>query len=235
MLDVAVCDDVPRMTTDVESLLTAYNSSLFNIHIFFTPEKLIRSLTGNHYDFFILDIQLPEYSGIQLAEVIRKTDYNAPIIFLTSFTEYMEDVFKVQTFDYLLKPVSRQKFFPVLDKVIKYLDIENRHFVFSFNHVSYNLELSKIVFFEKRGRQVIIHTINDTYLANMSTATILAKVSDDFVQTHTSYIINISYIKEVSNRFIILSDHMHSYETPLSRKFKETARSKILMHLRNQI
>ncbi|WP_279403862.1 LytR/AlgR family response regulator transcription factor [Secundilactobacillus kimchicus] len=59
--------------------------------------------------FFILDIELPSSSGINVAKEIRKHNLNVPIIFLTNFSEYMEDVFQVQTFDYILKPVTEEK------------------------------------------------------------------------------------------------------------------------------
>ncbi len=235
MIKVAICDDLPEMTTEVEQVLSSYDGSLFEPHIFFSPSRLLNKMTENSYDLFILDIEFPEYSGIELAKKIRKKNYNVPIVFLTNFKEYMEDVFEVQTFDYILKPINREKFFPVLDRVIKYLDVEDEQFSFSFKRITYTLKINDIVFFEKRKRQVIIHTATKTYLTILSMSDLLAKLNGEFVQVHTSYVVNVKYLKEISNKFLILTNQPNSVQIPISRKFRAQARDKILMKLRSKI
>ncbi|GHP13608.1 DNA-binding response regulator [Lentilactobacillus fungorum] len=235
MIKVAICDDIPEMTSQVEDLLTKYDSSLFHCDVFLTSEKLMRSLASTDYDFFILDIELPEHSGIDIAKLIRKSNYNVPIIFLTSYSQYMPEVFEVQTFDYIIKPISPNTLFPVLDKVVKYLNLDDNHFSFTFNRISYNLKLNNIIFFEKRRRQVIIHTLTGNLIANMATTTILNKLDNSFVQVHNSFIINPRYVQEIGNNFVILTFSDQSQEIPISRKFKHSARDKIITQLRNEI
>ncbi|WP_279403861.1 hypothetical protein [Secundilactobacillus kimchicus] len=52
MIKVAICDDIPEMTSAVEKTLEAYNPTLFDISVFFTADKLIASLQNIQYDFF---------------------------------------------------------------------------------------------------------------------------------------------------------------------------------------
>lgn len=235
MLNVAICDDIPRMTSDVEKILNEYNPDMFNVLTYYSPNKLIKDLHQNTFDFFILDIELSDQSGIDLARLIRREDANVPIIFLTNYSEYMEDVFQVQTFDYIIKPATTSNIFPVLDKVIRYLNADMGHFSFYSNRVIHNLKLSDIVFFEKQRRQVIIHTSQTTFSTNMTTEEILLKLNSDFVQIHSSYIINTRYIEEISTAFTILSYSNQSIEIPISRKFRTAARDKILMRLKSKI
>lgn len=235
MIKVAICDDMPKMTTAIEQSLLNFDADLFDIAIFFDPSKLIATIKENHYDLFILDIEMPTHSGIELATEIRKIDLSVPIIFLTSFSEYMEEVFKVQTFDYILKPITDEKIFPVLKKVIRYLDIADNDFSFTYNRVVYNLKFSDIIYFEKQKRSVIIHTKHSIYQLNISTPDLLAKLNNDFVQVHTSYIVNTRFIKEIGNSYLILKEDSSSTEIPISRKFKNTARDEILMKLRSKI
>lgn len=235
MLNVAICDDEPQMATDVENILAKYNPTLFTISAYYNPAKLAKDLHHLTFDFFILDIELSHQSGIELAKIIRDHDYNVPIIFLTNYSEYMEDVFQVQTFDYILKPASPTNLFPVLDKVIKYLNIDTGHFSFSSNRIVHNLKLSDIVFFEKQRRQVIIHTKSAIFTTNMTTSAILEQIDADFVQVHNSYIINTLYIEEVSSTFVILSYAGNSTEIPISRKFRSIARDQILERLKSRI
>ncbi|MGE7943442.1 LytR/AlgR family response regulator transcription factor [Lysinibacillus xylanilyticus] len=234
MIKTAICDDIPQMADAVEELLIQYNQKLFESNVFYYPEKLIRHMKKTEFDLFILDIEFPNTTGIDLAEIIRQNNLNVPIIFLTNYKEYMEDVFKVQTFDYIIKPVTKENLFPVLDRVMRYLDVREERFIFSYNKISYSLKINDLVYFEKNRRQVIIHTLNEDYVSNMSTNTILSKLNDCFVQVHTSFIVNVKYIKEIGNNFLIVKkDNNNSIEIPMSRKYKETARDKILMKLRD--
>ncbi|WP_285399611.1 LytTR family DNA-binding domain-containing protein [Lysinibacillus sp. fls2-241-R2A-57] len=234
MIKTAICDDIPQMADAVEELLIQYNQKLFEASVFYYPQNLISHMKKTEFDLFILDIEFPNTTGIELAEIIRQNNLNVPIIFLTNYREYMEDVFKVQTFDYIIKPVTKENLFPVLDRVMRYLDVGEERFIFSYNKKSHSLKLNELVYFEKNRRQVIIHTLNEVYVSNMSTTTILPKLNDYFVQVHTSFIVNVKYIKEIGNNFLILKrDNNNSIEVPMSRKYKETARDKILMKLRD--
>ncbi|MFB7158351.1 LytR/AlgR family response regulator transcription factor [Lysinibacillus sp. NPDC056232] len=234
MIKTAICDDIPQMADAVEELLIQYNQELFESNVFYYPEKLIRHMKKAEFDLFILDIEFPNTTGIDLAEIIRQNNLNVPIIFLTNYREYMEDVFKVQTFDYIIKPVTKENLFPVLDRVTRYLDVREERFIFSYNKISYSLKINELVYFEKSRRQVFIHTLNEDYVSYMSTTTILSKLNDCFVQVHASFIVNVKYIKEIGSNFLILKiDNNNSIEIPMSRKYKETARDKILMKLRD--
>ncbi|GAX07100.1 two-component system response regulator [Secundilactobacillus pentosiphilus] len=235
MIRVAICDDAPEMTGEIERTLAAYNPTLFDVSVFFTAGKLISSLQSNQYDFFILDIELPSSSGIDIAKEIRKHNLTVPIVFLTNFSEYMEDVFQVQTFDYILKPITKEKLFPVIKKIIKYLDLDDTYFSFTYKRIEYNLKFAEIVYFEKQKRIVITHTVQQTFQAIMSTPELLQKLNANFVQVHTSYIVNINYIKEVGADHIILTTDFESMKIPISRKFKTTARDAIIMKMRSKL
>ncbi|WP_019637692.1 LytR/AlgR family response regulator transcription factor [Paenibacillus fonticola] len=236
VIKVAICDDVPVIAKAIEDLMLEYDSSLFEIDIFYDPFRLIKLLEENTYDLFILDIEFPNRSGIEIAETIRKNNYTCPIIFLTSFKEYMEKVFKVNTFDYILKPVTKDKLYPVLNRAIKYLDLDDSKFMFTFNKVFYSLSFSEIIYFEKNKRSVLIHTPSEIYETILLTKTLLSKVNDDFVQVHTSFIVNARHVKQISTNTITVNlNGTRTVEIPMSRKFKDQARKQILMRLRDFI
>ncbi|MFD2698919.1 LytR/AlgR family response regulator transcription factor [Paenibacillus shunpengii] len=236
VLKVAICDDVPVVARTIEELMLEYDSSLFEIDLFHNPLRLIELLKEHTYDLFILDIELPNLSGIEIAETIRKNNQTCPIIFLTSFKEYMEKVFKVNTFDYILKPVTMDKLYPTLDRAIKYLDLDDSKFTFTFNKALYSLSFSEIIYFEKNKRSVLIHTPSDTYETILQTKALLSKINDHFVQVHTSFIVNVRYVKQIKGNVItLILDDKQTVEIPMSRKFIDTARTQILMKLRDFI
>jgi DNA-binding LytR/AlgR family response regulator len=237
MVKIAVCDDIDIVASLTERLLLQYNEALFDVDVFNKPQKLVEALGDECYDLFILDISMPGLSGIEVAEHIREKNYNAPIIFLTSYKEYMEEVFRVQTFDYIMKPITAKKLYPIIDKAIRFLDLDNEKFYYQFKKVDYSLLLKEIIYFEKSKRQVIIHTFFETETPktiNLSTNALLSKLDSNFVQTHTSFVINVKYVTEVRSDLVILAlPGGKNCEIPISRKFKESARKQILKKIRD--
>ena len=67
-------------------------------------------------------------NGLELAKTIRTNEPNALIIFLTSYSEYVFDVFEVITFDFLLKPITFKRFQKVLQKASTYLNMNKKLF-----------------------------------------------------------------------------------------------------------
>lgn len=236
VIKVAICDDIPVIPKEIEELLLEYDSSLFEIDIFYNPFRLIEKLKKNKYDMFILDMEFPNLSGLEIAEDIRRNNYTSPIIFITSFKEYMEKAFKVNTFDYILKPITKSKLHSALNRAIKYLDLNDSKFTFTFNKVFYSLPFSDIIYFEKYKRKVFIHTPSDTYETILHTKALLSKVNDNYLQVHTSFVVNVRYIKKIRNNTVTMKvSNKQTVDIPISRKFKDHAKKQILMKLRNFI
>ncbi|MEK4670293.1 LytTR family DNA-binding domain-containing protein [Niallia taxi] len=235
MLNIAICDDVFEVTSQTEVLIKRYNPN-FSVDVFYNATKLIEILPKSNYHLFILDIEFPESSGLEIASRIREFDVNVPIVFVTSYDNYAMEVFKLHTFDFILKPLTEQELFPVLDKVIKYLNFEEKHFVFQYNKVDYSLPLQEIVYFEKRMRKVLIHTIDEEHSVMMTTRELISNLDDTFVRVHNSYIINIRFVREIRNDYLTLNMEKGSdIWVPISKNYKTTARKSILLKLREKI
>ncbi len=115
MIEIALCDD---NTEDIEVLGAlakrfADGHSEFPIRLsaFTSAAELLEHMesTGG-FDLYILDVMMPEMSGIQLAEVLRSRGEHAEIVFLTVSRDYAVDAFSVYACGYLLKPVSKEQF-----------------------------------------------------------------------------------------------------------------------------
>jgi DNA-binding LytR/AlgR family response regulator len=236
MLKVAICDDMPHIADSVEELLFEYHATLFEAYVYYNANKLMQQMKETHFDIYILDIEMPKNNGIEMAKLIREKNMNVPIVFLTSFKNYMEEVFKIQTFDYIVKPLTKERFFPLLDRLTRYLDANNASFHFTYNKKDYHILFKDILYFEKNGRQVFIHTDDKVLVSNMTTSEVLAKLQNTFVQIHHSFIVNSRYIKEIGKSYLVIkSEKNKPIELPISRKFKEEAYQKIIAARREQL
>ena len=180
MLNIAVCDD---SRTDVEMLESAFDKLAqyqFSYEVYFTAKELLKHVIdyGEMYHLYIFDIEMPEMNGLQLAKEIRKIDAKALFVFLTGYTQYVMDVFEVITFDYISKPITVEKLESVLLKAMQYLHMIKRDFVFQFRKNQFRISCDDIVYFEKKGRQAVIHTISENFKANMTTEEIWKQLDD---------------------------------------------------------
>jgi DNA-binding LytR/AlgR family response regulator len=236
MLKVALCDDVPQVAETVEKLLYEYDPALFDSHVYYHSAKLKDQMKQIPFDLYILDIEMPQYDGLALAKEIRKENLNVPIVFLTSHKEYMKEVFSIHTFDYVVKPINKERFFLLLDRLTKYLSASRHTFRFIEKKALLNVQANDIIYFEKNRRQVHIHTTRGTYMPYMSTQEITKQLNHHFVQIHASYIVNLNYIREIGKNYVLLKNRDNDHlELPISRKFKDQAFKKILMTTREKL
>ena len=80
-------------------------------------EELLDAVEDGEFDLYILDIVMPGMSGIRIGERLRAMGADGEIVFLTVSNDYAADSYGVGAFFYLLKPVDRDRFFAVLDRL----------------------------------------------------------------------------------------------------------------------
>jgi len=164
-----------------------------------------------HKKIYILDIELPEVSGLELAEKIRENDWNSIIIFVTSHPECKDDIFysRLMALDYISKYSSYDKRLQQsIEKAVKILD-KKRVLSYKFNHILYRIELDDILYIEKiqNTKKCMIYTESgNEYEISGTMKEILEKLDESFVLSHKSCIINLNKIKtaDIQNGYISL-------------------------------
>lgn len=115
MLRIAVLDDenhaLERFASVSEELDEIEHCELFD-----DAEDLLVFLKSNPVNMVFLDIEMPGRSGMQLAEEIRELNAGISVVFVTAFTQYAVEAFELSAFDYLLKPVSKERLMKTLDR-----------------------------------------------------------------------------------------------------------------------
>lgn len=200
MLHIAICDD---SRTDIERLETALDalcSFQIDYDVYFSADELLEytAVHRESYNIYIFDIEMPKMTGLELAEKIRKTDADALFVFLTGYDQYVMDVFKVITFDYISKPITTEKLESVLSRAIQHLEITKQDFVFHFRKSQFRVSCGDILYIEKKGRQAVIHTIQENFKANMTVSEIWEQLDRRvFMHIRKSYIINMEHLRAI--------------------------------------
>ncbi|RGF49427.1 DNA-binding response regulator [Eubacterium sp. AF36-5BH] len=232
MLRLAVCDDDEFVVEQVESYIEKLKDISIVYEVYFSAEEFYSHMLELDFDVYFLDIEIATASGIQLAEKIRQVNQYALIIFMTSYPKYVTDVFDVNTFDFIVKPVTFEKFKKVVDKVSNYIFVSKTNFVFMHNKNQYALPYQNIIYIEKIKRKAYIHTNSEhMYECNITMEEILEQLSTGmFAKINRSCIVNLSMVDEIIRDEIHLINGETLY---IARDYKMLVKEKHLNYFMN--
>ncbi len=168
-------------------------------------------IKNNTIDMFLIDVNLKESSGIDLALIIRSIPRYEfkQIIFLTTHLEYITQAFKqTHCYDYILKPYNKNDLCRTLNKLIlndekKFNNDkkqEDKEIVITLkNGIYISIKINDIIFIEVRGKNCNIHTANGTYTSNNISLKKLMKIIDskNIIQSHRAFAINKNHIFKI--------------------------------------
>lgn len=223
MIHIAICDDSKQERQILTSLFKRYqelHATPLQIHIFQNGFSLLDAIDqGKRFDITILDILMPGENGIEIARNIRASGTDTEIIFLTSSPEYAVDSYEVKAQNYLLKPVTEEKFFASIDSILAELDEKDTaSFIIYTTEKQYSrIRVSSLVYGEVTHRTITLHLADQTMISAIMTFTEfldILKAYPDFIYPHRSYAVNMHYIQYVTKSDIILTD---GQKIPLSR------------------
>lgn len=177
-------------------------------------ELLFENTEGYPFDLLILDIDMQGMSGMELARKIRTKDDKIPILFLTNKREYVFEGYEVQALRYLLKPISEEKLFPLLNEVCTAAREEVQSLIVSSDGEHCKIAVSDILYLEADGHYVRIHTVKRDYMVKRAFTELSGELADGFVLTHRSYLVHLLHVERVQRAECILSD---GSSVPVSR------------------
>ncbi|MBP8012147.1 MAG: response regulator transcription factor [Parabacteroides sp.] len=189
--------------------------------------QLNNQLKSQQADLLFLDIEMPYMTGIELLNSLS----NPPKVIITSaYAEYAIKGYDLEVSDYLLKPISFERFLKAVNKVYDLLISSQTPVVQDYLFVKTSLKLEKIRFNDMRfiegvENYVAIYTSDGKIITHTTLRTILQKLPPErFVQVHKSYLVNIDKIDSIEGNLLGIGKN----KIPLSRTYKETALEIIL-------
>lgn len=173
----------------------------------------------NDFDILLLDIEMGELSGMELAKRIRLANTSVQIIFVTGFPDFMAEGYDVAALHYLMKPVSAERLYDVLDKAVSNLAKTEKRLKIAFDREVRFVPLSRIQYIEAQRQYVLIHTLDGEYRMKMSLTEIQAELDRCFFRCQRSFLVNLSYVVRIEPRFVTLQS---GEKIPISRGMADT-------------
>lgn len=202
----AVIDDEPLALELMEDyvLKTPFLELSYSSH---SPQEALKQLVQNPLDLIFLDIEMHGLSGLELSKHLG----HSKVIFTTAYPQYAIEGYKVQAFDYLLKPISYADFLdsvqrftqsvsPASDHIVSPLQEETPQtdivLIKSENRI-YQFHWNEILFFKSFGDYIEVHLINRPKpVLSINSLKILEKKlkNQPFLRVHKSFMVNLKHV-----------------------------------------
>ncbi len=210
MIHIAICDDEIVFTERLKAMSAEFlekNNKMYVIQTFTDGAAFLAS-SLEQYDLVLLDVNMNEYNGIDLAKTLRKTNSSAILIYISAFLEFAHLGYSVKAFNYLLKSSLAVDFPPCMKAVLQTLASREDFIALKLDAQQYQVPLSKLLYLESQKRKVLFHinaqpkSVLSTYEKLSTYDSVLSK--KDFVRIHQSYLVNMDYIAKIERYAVTL-------------------------------
>lgn len=233
ILTCAIIDDEP-LAVDLLASYAKNTPTLELVGTYTSAISAIKKLREEPVDILFLDIQMPELSGLEFAMVLPKS---TKVIFTTAYNQYALESYKVNSIDYLIKPITYEMFLKSVEKAMNYFEEIRKNDILSEEQAIYvksdykllRISLDDILYVEGLKDYVSIHVESKKEpipsLINMKRIMDFLP-SPAFMRVHRSYIVNMKKIQSIDRNRIVIGDQF----IPISESYKEEVYGYINKH-----
>ena len=219
-MKVLIVDDEPNAIKLISSYLKHF-ANFELVATFRNGLKALEFLNSNTVDVIFLDINMPHLSGLSLSKMLPK---ETAIVFTTAYSEHAVDSYTVNTVDYLLKPISLERFTKAINKLISVnkttpnLDesTNNKTLLIKSGTETHQILIEDILYLQKDGNYMYYHLALKKIMARENVSNALNNLPESFIQIHKSYIVNTKAINTFSTDTVIINQ----IKIPIGNQYK---------------
>lgn len=221
-----IIDDEPLAV----SLLQQYAEQVPYLEVAGTCYSAVEALAYLHQykvDLLFLDINMPKLSGMELANILSASQ---KIIFTTAYSEYAVESYEQNAIDYLLKPITFERFIKAANKaLLSFKQEDNSNVVEVFNNTGESLFVKtgkaivqltydSVLYIEGLKDYVTFHTTEGKHVVYKRMKELEALLPSNFIRIHNSFIVNIRKVRRVEDHVICIGKE----QLPVSEKYRDT-------------
>ena len=228
MITCIAIDDEPMALEVIERYCA--KSDLVELKaVFREPVKAIEYLGREKIDLLFLDINMPDISGMQLVQTLSPRPL---IIFTTAYSHYAVESYTLNAIDYLLKPITFDRFLAAVNKAMPALagragatgNNEDPTIFIKSGPQTHQVKVRDILYLEKDGNYITAHLKDRNILIRETMGDIFDLVpAADFIRVHKSYIVAIQHISMIEVHQLIINNE----KIPIGSTYRESLRARL--------
>jgi len=229
MIKAIIVDDEP-LALDV---LETYIEKMPDLSLVAKCENAIEAneaLKNNDVDLMFLDIQMPQITGV---EFLKSLNNPPAVIFTTAYPDYAVEGFELNAVDYLLKPISLDRFMKAVNKVSEKMgkkstvggnvvEMEGDFFFVKADKKLIKVDFDDIIYIEGLKDYVIIRQEAGRVITLQTMKSLETKLPETiFKRVHRSYIVNINKINAVVGNMLEVTEKGQTKHIPIGKNYRE--------------
>ncbi len=239
-MKIVVCDDSMEDLTEIEGLLIKYKERnpepSLEIEQYTDAVRLYQKIQEKDFaDIYILDMIMSEKSGIDIGTLIRSSNKESIIIYITSSDDFAMEAYGVRAVRYLLKPVSEEQFCEALTYALSLTKLEKEiTYPVKTKDGLVAIPYAKIEYIENYSRQLNIclssgESIKSIFIRKSFDEEIRDIAQDRrFLQVHKSFLINMNYVNKLTQNSILMES---GKSIPISKKRVADVKKEYLLYV----
>lgn len=232
MIEIFVCDDDTNITEFLKFFILKNFGSNYRVVTMNRCQELIGMIEMMERvpDILIMDINLKDGNGIEIVKLLQETHPKLKVIYLTGVINYATEIFQTNPAYFLLKPINENQLNDAIRKVSKEIEFDKSDsIVLKTNGSEIILYRRDITYVESQGRKLILFMADGTKNEVYEKMDVLQeKLGSTFIRSHKSFLINMKYITERTNKeFYLASGEV----LPISRPNLKEAKLRFISYL----
>jgi DNA-binding LytR/AlgR family response regulator len=229
-INCIIIDDEPLARKGLKEYITDVDF-LNLVGEFDNPLKAAELISRGEVQLLFLDIQMPKITGLDFFKTLQNAP---PVIFTTAYPQYALEGFEVNALDYLVKPVSFERFFKAVLKAKEFYEVREtntkeadtaEYFFIKADNKLVKILFDEVLYVEALQNYVTIHTQSKKYMTYLTFKSVEDYLpADKFLKVHKSYIVAASKIESIEGNDIKIGQQ----NIPISRNQKDEVMDKLL-------
>ena len=199
---------------------------------FDSPLNATELLGRGQVQLIFLDIQMPRITGLEFIKTLKNAP---PVIFTTAYPNHALEGFEVNALDYLVKPVSFERFLKAALKAKEFYELREKNIIAATAEPGYffikadnklvKISYHDILFVEGLQNYICIHTHEKKYITYLTFKAIEDHLpADRFIKVHKSYLVSVEKVNSIEGNEVLIVNH----HIPISRNLKDEVMDKLL-------
>ena len=228
-MKIVICDDERKMVEDIEKMVRELMPEE-TVKTCLSGDALLEVLRTEEADAVLLDIDMPEKSGLEVAGLMNATGKKPILIFVTAHDELVYDSLKYHPFAFVRKRYLREELPEVLADCIREVRTKEKRFHFRAEGGEVSVLLSDITYFESEGNYLIVHLQTGTYrLRSTMTAVQNTLEPEGFIRAHKGFLVNQEFVTVMTQDELRLAS---GEVIPIGKLYAGTVKEQILRYMR---
>ena len=236
MIKVVVCDDEENILKDIAGVVENKLSERqveCSVQDINDARILLEELKVNPIDVLFLDIDMPYYSGMDIASYISENNLSTMLIFVTSHDELVFKTFAYKPFGFIRKTHLNEEINELMDRLTKEIEIRKQELVITKAGEIVKVPLGDISYIESEGNYLNIRTSEEIIRHRETMSNMENELKGkDFIRCHKGYLVNVNYIEKMKMSELIVKCGKEEAIVPVGRSYEKDVKKKIMENIK---